>query len=150
MILISRLLALTLLSTMSFQVSTSSLHDQIKQEVLKTEMQRIQALKTNEIATLEFILADDLTYTHSNGSVQSKGQFLALLRSGEVRYEKMEHKELYVRIYDSAAVLNGLSNVTVKNKGQNIDLLLRFTMVYVKRDNHWKMVAWQSTQPTTP
>jgi ketosteroid isomerase-like protein len=38
-----------------------------------------------DVAALNQILSDDLTYTHSSGNTQSKAEFIASVRSKEVQ-----------------------------------------------------------------
>jgi ketosteroid isomerase-like protein len=142
-------LALTLLmpaASILAAAGPSPREDKIAQQVRAVERQRVQALTTNDLAALERLLADDLTYTHSTGAVDSKTTFLASLRSGDAKYETMEHDDLRVRTYGETAVLTGRTRVKVKSRGEDLSLQLRFTLVYAKRAGRWQMVAWQSTR----
>ena len=116
------------------------------EQVREVERQRVQSLTGNDLTALERILADDMTYTHSNGLVDSKASFLASLRSGDVRYQMMEHEDVQVRIYKETAVMTGRTKVKVRSKGEDLNLQLRFTLVYAKQAGRWRMVAWQSTR----
>lgn len=120
--------------------------DKAAQEAIETEKKRVQYLIRDDLVSLAGILADDLTYTHSSGVLDTKDQFLASLRSGEVKYEMIEHESINARTYGDTAVLTGRSKVKVKVKGQDLNMQLRFTLVYVKREGGWQMAAWQSTR----
>jgi hypothetical protein len=118
----------------------------VEQEVLAAERARIGLAVKADTAALEKMLGDDLTYGHSDGRVDTKAQFLDALKSGDLKYESMEHANPTVRVFGNTAVITGLSNVKVKSRGQDLNLRLRFTCVWVKRDARWQMVAWQSTR----
>ena len=49
-----------------------------------------------------------------------------------------------VRLYGDTAVITGAA--TIGLRGQAAPFTLRYTLVYVKREGQWRMVAWQSTR----
>jgi hypothetical protein len=118
----------------------------VAEEVLAAERARVQLAVKADTSALEKILGDELTYAHSNGRVDTKAQFLEALKSGDLKYESMEHDHLAARVYGNTAILTGLSKVKVKSRGQDQTLHIWFTCVWVKRDGRWQMVAWQSTR----
>ncbi len=114
--------------------------------VLAAEQARVTALIQDDFAALERLLADELTYTHSNASVDSKAQFLASLRSGRLKYQALDHSDQRVRVYGEAAILTGRTNVRSRFEGQEMRLTLRFTIVYIQRAGRWQMAAWHSAR----
>jgi ketosteroid isomerase-like protein len=114
--------------------------------VLAAEQARVAALVQDDFAALERLLADDLTYTHSNAAVDSKAQFLASLRSGRLKYQALDHSDQRVRVYGGAAILTGQTNVRSMFEGQPMRLTLRFTIVYIQRAGRWQMAAWHSAR----
>ena len=60
-----------------------------------------------DLATLNSILADTFVSTTAEGHVQTKAQMLAMLQSGDFKFEKSDVDELKVQIYGSAAVVMG-------------------------------------------
>ena len=150
MIKINRVIAiallLSLLSAASLLARATNHQDKTTQDVREVERRRIQYLTGGDLTQLERLLSDDLIYTHSSGRVESKAQFLAALRSGEMKYEAMDHEDVQVRVYGDTAVLRGRSRVKLKSKGEDRNFPLRFTLVYAKQEGQWRMVAWQSTR----
>jgi ketosteroid isomerase-like protein len=121
------------------------------EEVQAVERERVGALVAADVAALERLLGDDLTYTHSTGWVETKAQHLESVRTGALKYEKMEHSGVQARVYGAAAVLTGRSDVRVRSpRGGIIEMQIRFTGVYVKRAGRWQLVAWQSTRIPEP
>jgi hypothetical protein len=114
--------------------------------IRQLEARRVQAMIQFNPTTLDSIFADDLTYTHTNGRVDSKQQLLAALQSGELKYEEINYLETNVRIYGEVAVVTGSAGMKVQAKSQTLGFNLRFMNVYVKQKGFWKMVAWQSTR----
>ena len=115
-------------------------------EVTTLENQRIEAVTSCDIPTLEKILSDDLTYTHSTGALESKSDFLDSLSSRRTQYKSISRSDVKVRHYDSSAIITGQASLHIIANAQDIRFQVRFTNVYVKRDNMWRMVAWQSTR----
>jgi ketosteroid isomerase-like protein len=119
---------------------------QDEQEILQTERRRFEAMVKGDLVALERILADDLQYTHSNGVFDTKASFIATLKSGELQYQGVTPEDLRARVYGSTAVVTGVSLMNVRVRGQQASFRVRFTDVYVKRDDRWQMVAWQAAR----
>lgn len=120
-----------------------------EKEVLAAEEARVRAVVAADTAALEGLLADELSYTHSTGWVETKTQFLTSIRTGSLKYEEMKHSETSVRVYGLAAVLTGRSAVRVRSPrspGAVTEMNIRFTTVYVRRDGRWLQAAWHSTR----
>ena len=135
----------------AFFVAASSLTygqatNQKEQEVLLVEQERVAAVISANVARLQQLLSDDLTYTHSSALVESKSDFLNSIKSGTIKYEAMNHKMVKVSLYGDTAVLRGQSDVKLQSKGQPASFQIRFIAVYVKKDGRWQMTAWQSTR----
>lgn len=117
-------------------------------ELRRTEQSRVEALVSKDVPRLEKLLGDDLTYTHSTGIKESKPEFLHRIQSGDLEYDSMQHEnDVSVRLYGDTGVLTGTSRVRVRAQGQTLNLHIRFTEVWVKRDRgSWQLVAWQATR----
>lgn len=102
-----------------------------------------------DTAALERILAYDLTYTHSSGHEDSRSSLIESLKTGALKYLSIDTDEVQVRVYGKAAVVTGTCRMKVDSQGQEFNLRLRFTDIYVKRNSRWQMVAWQSTRLST-
>jgi len=117
--------------------------------VAAQEKARAAALEHADVAALEGILADDLTYVHASGKTDTKTSFMAAIRSQALHYVSWQSKAMHVRVLGSAAAaIDGeyLVRVTdrrVKPDAFNVNIF--FLGVYVNRDGRWQMVAWQST-----
>lgn len=140
------LAALGLLASSGRLASASPASAREAERVRAAELKRFEVTTRGDLDELARLLADDLTYTHSTGVIETKAQFLDALRSGKVRYERIEPEELQVRAYGTTAVITGKAQVSVVSDGQPKSIVLRFTDVWVKRGGRWQMVAWQSTR----
>lgn len=120
--------------------------DDAQTAVLATQTERFRAIVNADFEALESILAPDLVYTHSHGGVESKTEFLANLRSGRVDYLEMTPTRNQVRVYGDTAVLTGDISLRVAAGGQEHQVTMRYTEIYVRSDARWQLAAWQSTQ----
>lgn len=116
------------------------------EEVRQLEERRFAAMVRADVKALGPMLADDLTYGHSSGELETKAQFLAGLSSGNLRYRVIRPSTIDVRVYGDVAVGTGMAEIEATAGGQELAVTLRYTDVYVKRDGRWQMVAWQSTR----
>jgi len=120
-----------------------------KQQVMAAEQARIMALDSSDVPALERIMADDVTYVHASGKVDTKTSYLDAIRSGKLHYISWVAKNLQVRVEGSAAVVNGEYSVRVTDSRVqpnpfNIDIFI--LEMWARRDGRWQQIAWQSTR----
>jgi hypothetical protein len=117
-----------------------------EQRLKAIELQRFEAMTQKDTVFLGKILADDLTYNHSNGLFENKKEHIQNISSGKLIYQTMEPVEMGIRLYKKTAVINGIINVAGVLKDKNFNIRLRYTDVYVKKRGHWQLVAWHSVK----
>ncbi len=127
---------------------TPVLFAQSKKErvLLSLERARFEAMTQKDVAFLKRVLDVSLTYTHSNGLVESKDEHIARIASGQIVYRAIQPQHMDVRLYGKTAVLTGVINVQGRYQERDFDLKLRYIDVYVRRPMDWKLVAWQSVR----
>jgi ketosteroid isomerase-like protein len=118
--------------------------------VKELDAKRFVAQTKNDFDALGSLLADDLVYTHSSAAMDGKTSFIETMRSGRTKYESIEPLEVKVRVYSNTAIINGMAKLSVTTNGQTNNFTLRYTDVWVMRDNKWQMVSWQSTRLPEP
>jgi ketosteroid isomerase-like protein len=95
--------------------------------------------------TLKQVLADDITYTHSNGETDTKAVYISNLKTGARKYHKIEHEGMDVRLYGNTAVLTATAKVETSQKGGSPSPAhLRFVHVWYLNRGQWQLVAHQS------
>jgi uncharacterized protein (TIGR02246 family) len=111
------------------------------------EQQRVDALVKGDLDRVAAMLSPTLSYSHSNATIETKDEFVANLRKGQVVYRSLTHSDVRVRfVGDDVAIMNGLSEVVVSIGGKEQTIPLRFTMVYARKNGEWLLEAWQSTR----
>jgi hypothetical protein len=118
--------------------------------VVALERARLAALQAHDLQGLETMLAADLRYCHSTGVCETRAQFLEALRSGQMRYRRLEVLALEPRAVGAAVLIHGRLDVEVESRGQRIPMQLVYTDVYAQRDGRWQLIAWQSTRAPAP
>src|SRR5215469_5101032 len=118
-------------------------------DVMAAEKARIGALERSDIATLSQIMADDVTYVHASGKVDSKSSYLEAIRSGKLHYISWTAKNLRVRMIGTGAAIDGEYAVRVKDsrvQPEPFDITIFILTVYERRNGRWQQIAWQSTR----
>jgi ketosteroid isomerase-like protein len=116
------------------------------EQVKEAERERFAAMVAPDLEALSAALADDLTYAHSNGTVQDKPALLAALSSGDLDYLSLKPREQDVRLEGRLAVVTGVADVRVVVEGRELSVVLRYTDVYRRSAGRWQLIAWQSTR----
>jgi ketosteroid isomerase-like protein len=115
-------------------------------EVRVAERERFEAMLKQDAAALDTLLDADLTYVHTGGDMQSKAQFVELIRSRKLVYESIAPSDVRVRVHDGLALATGLSRMRVRNATGAASFGIRFTEVYVRRGGRWLLTAWEATK----
>ena len=143
------LLSLALGTTAALAAPSSSPTSQEAKEVLAVEEARTTALDNSDIAALECIMADDVTYIHASGKVDTKKTYLDAIRSGQLHYISWQPLHLNVRVFADAAVIDGEYVVRVTDSRVQptpFDISIFILTVYQRRNGRWQQIAWQSTR----
>ena len=112
-----------------------------EQSVLDLSKRKFDWLIGKQYDSLAALLDDKVQYTHSNGWVQNKKEVIEDTRSGKLDYRKVTVKEAAVHLYGSAAVVTGMGKFEGIRDATPFTLDLRYTEVYVKMGNRWKLVS---------
>lgn len=117
-----------------------------EQAVLQAEKDRFAAMQKADAAALEKLLAAELSYTHSNASVQDKVAFIGDIKSGAIKYLMIEPTDMKARIFGTMAIVTGGASVHIIQNGNDLTFKIRYTNAHVNRGGAWQMVAWQATR----
>ena len=99
-----------------------------------------RAMVGNDAEAIGSYMADDWEIIGPDGSVASKGSFLALVRSGELTHDAMESEDFHIRVYGDTAVVTarGVSGGTYQ--GHPFREIELSSCVFVKQASEWKCV----------
>src|SRR6476659_3720296 len=94
-----------LLSTMVIFSSKAQQNNSAQEEVMMKMANLRNAILSKDSVALSGLLADDITYGHSSGLIQTKAELIRSIVSGEQDYKSIEPSNMVVRIYDNAGVV---------------------------------------------
>ncbi len=115
-------------------------------EVHLAEQQRFEAMMSQDVAALDTLLDDELTYVHTGGDLQSRPQFIDMIKKQTLVYESIAPSRVRVRVYDGLALATGRSQMRVRDASGVSTFGIRFTEVYVRRGGRWLLTAWEATR----
>ena len=119
----------------------------VEQQLTKLENDWAKATITKDYAVLDRVISDDYTSSGDpDGSVSTKAQEIASLKSGETVISSFKYADLKIRVYGNAAVVTGLQTFAIKNKGKDVGGTFRFTDTWVKKGDTWQCVVEQSSK----
>lgn len=114
--------------------------------VIDLDRKRMRAMAAKDVETLENLLADDLVYTHSSARVDTKRSLIQAMVSGATVYTSVKPSDVKAQDLGDTVVLTGIAHIEVVSNGTPNAFGVRFTDVYIRRDDRWQMVTWQSTR----
>jgi ketosteroid isomerase-like protein len=112
---------------------------------LDTEYQA--AVKRNDAATMERILADDFVVVLGSGKTYSKADLLQMARTRRIQYEHQEESDQTVRAWGDTAVVTAKLLLKGIDQGQPFDYHVWFSDTYARTATGWRYVHGQVSLP---
>lgn len=134
------------LAVMGGVVSADTAADQ--KAVMATLETMAKATIAKDVATLDKIYGDDVTYAHSSALTETKAQVLKNVQGPSVA-EFMKFSDTTIRIYGDVAVAKGVVDFRNGPPGKMLDNHLNILWVMVRRPqgpHGWQIVARQTTR----
>jgi len=114
-------------------------------EILRLEDRRFAAMTANDLATLDSLIADDLRFVHSNGTVEDKAEFLRKLRAGERRYAAYCALSREVRQEGGFSFVFGEADAEIERPGGALRTRMTYTAIY-RNAPAPRLFAWHSVK----
>jgi len=114
---------------------------------LAAEQQFFSSLIGGDVDAFDRILGDDfLLIDVMTGSEVKKPDLLAVLGSGQLKFEAIQPVESQVRLYGITAVITGRTQMSGRLGETPFTASSRYTHVFVKEQSQWRLVSAQGTQ----
>lgn len=113
--------------------------------LLAAEDARFQAQIRHDVAAVDQAMADELTYTHAIGRVQTKAEYLSAFQNGRAPYRGIVAEDRAARVSGDLGVTHGALKMEV---GEN-RLSSSYLAAYLWRSGRWQLLYWQ-TSPAAP
>ncbi len=105
------------------------------------------AVKQNDAATMDRILADNFVLVTGSGKIVNKAELLEEARAGRTSYQHQEDTEQVVRLWGDTAVVTAKLWEQGVRSGKPFDLTLWFSDTYVRTPAGWRYVFGQASLP---
>jgi ketosteroid isomerase-like protein len=109
------------------------------------------AVKANDTATMDRILADDFVLVTGRGGTLTKVDLIKAAREKRTNYEHQEAEEgtQKVRVWGDTAVVTALLRIKGMRDENSLDYKVWFSDTYVRTPAGWRYVFGQASTPLT-
>lgn len=123
--------------------------EQAATEVAALDTQYQAAVKSNDYATMNRILADDFVLVIGTGHVYRKADLIGDARKAVNKWQHQEEVDgsRTVRVWGDTAVVTAKLWVEGSYQGHALDVQLWFSDTYVRTRSGWKYVFGQASNP---
>ena len=98
-------------------------------EITALEDRRFAAQMASDGDALNELLADNLRYTHSNATVDTKASYIDSIVSGRVSYREVRRTETDIQLADACAVVTGRAELDVSTPIGDRTIVCRYSGV---------------------
>lgn len=99
--------------------------------------------------TIATLVADDLSYGHSGGKVDTKASFIADLLDGKSDFVTIAISEQTVKVVGDAAIVRHTLTADTLDSGKPGKVNIKILGVWQKQGGQWKLLARQAVRPPT-
>jgi hypothetical protein len=118
------------------------------QEIRRLEQLEAKAVLTGDTLTLfKQIWAPEFIVNNPANMVVTKQQVTALIRTGKLDYESFERIIERISVIGNTAIVMGREEIKAEGGTDHTGkrVIRRYTNIWMKRDNAWKLVGRQAT-----
>jgi ketosteroid isomerase-like protein len=109
------------------------------------------AVLKGDTNTVSSLLADDYMSITPSGTLQTKAESLASLRSGAMHFTSLDISDRKVRFYGDTAVVTSIADVKGTTPQGAVSGAYRYTRVSVRdAQGVWKIVSFEASRITDP
>jgi len=102
-----------------------------------------KALLEADKAQLEQLAADQVSYGHSDGKVQTKAQFIDGVIGRKAVVKSLDFPELSIAVVGDAAIARHIYSSESETNGKPASVRIGALQVWQKQDGSWKLLARQ-------
>jgi ketosteroid isomerase-like protein len=117
-----------------------------EEQIIESEKQLLEAMKKNDLESLNDLLYDDLLFTIPNGQVLTKAMDLENFRSGNISINTISSSEQVIHLVGDNAIVSTLITLNGKYFSQPVDGKFRYIRVWKLFDDKWKVIAGSGIQ----
>lgn len=120
---------------------------EVRHEIDHLEDHWREAVLSANVPAMDALLASDYMAITSNGTLESKDETLANLRSGAFHLKSIDITDRKVRFYGSTALVTSRAEVSGKTPEGDLNGSYRYTRVYVRdASGAWRIVSFEASR----
>jgi hypothetical protein len=120
-------------------------HIMSKERVRELEEQRYGAMLRADLATLDRLLDDGLTYTHSSGAVDTKASYLAGVRDKTWEYKTISRENERVVVRAGCALVFCRLRIELSVRGTPKKVDSNALAVWIQDEQQYRLLAVHSS-----
>ena len=136
-----RLISLIALLACSVVFAADSTPSKEEQRVMQVTQDACVAFLKADLAAAEALLAPGFTLVNSSAVVQTREEVLAEIRNRDPVYTEFRNHSMTARVFDDAAIVQGVTTVKGESGGQAFDVNVRFTDTLIRERGKWRLVV---------
>lgn len=117
-----------------------------KMEIMMKMLTLKNALIAKDSVALSKVLADDVTYGHTNAMIQTKVELIRDVMSKVQDYKSINPSEMNIRMFDKTAIVNMNAKIVLNYKNEPMEFKMKITLVWVKHNGDWVLEARQAVK----
>ena len=121
-----------------------------REELERLERVWNEAHIRSDSETLSRLWADDLEVAVPKMPVMKKGELIKFVASGRMKFQRYETSDLNFRTYGQSAVVTGRLQRKREVSGRRVEDDWRFTKVYQRTDDGWRVVSFHASEAPAP
>lgn len=111
------------------------------------ERERFRAMVEGDGQSLDTLLADNVSYVHTNGKRETKRQFIDGIIAGRRRYRQIEvQSQEVLPAGRETYVVTGRALIEMEANNGALLFPIAYTAIHTHEDGHWRLIAWQATR----
>jgi ketosteroid isomerase-like protein len=121
-----------------------------EEEVLNLQKKFQAATVSGDSATVASVMADDAIFIHGNAAMQSKTEFLAGIKNGQLAFSAYTLSDPKVVMFKGGAIVTGIVDISFRARpngpsGAPRSLHMRGSSVWLHGSTGWKLILDQDT-----
>ncbi len=117
-----------------------------RETLIELERSWNDAVYSGDVDVIDRLLADEFLGTYDDGSRGDKAREMDLVANFNQAVISAVQDDFRVAIYGDTAVVWFTLNLVGLRQGQEAELTLRYTDVWIRRDGRWQCVSAHSTR----
>ncbi|MCC8404249.1 nuclear transport factor 2 family protein [Paraburkholderia sp. MMS20-SJTN17] len=111
------------------------------------ERERFRAMVDGDGQLLDALLADNVSYVHTNGKRETKRQFIDGIIAGRRRYRQIEvQSQDVLPAGRETYVVTGRALIEMEANNGALLFPIAYTAIHTHEDGQWRLIAWQATR----